>query len=85
MKIDHQSLKYFLEQIISSPEKQTWVTKLFGRILKSSTKKENKMWWLMPFPGNMKNTSLFSYSLSLSHIGFRRFSRNGCKTPNFQD
>jgi hypothetical protein len=27
---DHQSLKYFLEQCISSPEKQKWVTKLFG-------------------------------------------------------
>jgi hypothetical protein len=27
---DHQSLKYFLEQRISSPEKQKWVTNLFG-------------------------------------------------------
>ena len=27
---DHQSLKYFLEQRISSPEQQKWVTKLFG-------------------------------------------------------
>jgi hypothetical protein len=30
IKIDHQSLKYFLEQRISSQEKQKWVTKLFG-------------------------------------------------------
>ena len=30
IKIDNQSLKYFLEQCISSPEKQKWVTKLFG-------------------------------------------------------
>jgi hypothetical protein len=29
IKTDHQSLKYFLEQCISSPEKQKWVTKLF--------------------------------------------------------
>jgi hypothetical protein len=29
-KTYHQSLKYFLEQCISSPEKQKWVTKLFG-------------------------------------------------------
>jgi hypothetical protein len=30
IKIDHQSLKYFLEQRISSLDQQKWVTKLFG-------------------------------------------------------
>jgi hypothetical protein len=30
IKTDHQSLKYFLEQCISSQEKQKWVTKIFG-------------------------------------------------------
>jgi len=30
IKTDHLSLKYFLEQRISSPEQQNWVTKLFG-------------------------------------------------------
>jgi hypothetical protein len=30
IKTDHQSLKCFLEQRISSPEQQKWVTKLFG-------------------------------------------------------
>jgi hypothetical protein len=30
IKIDHQILKYFLEQRISSQEQQKWVTKLFG-------------------------------------------------------
>jgi hypothetical protein len=30
INIDHQSLKYFLEQRISSPEQQKWVTNLFG-------------------------------------------------------
>jgi hypothetical protein len=30
IKTDHQSLKYFLEQRISSPKKQKWVNKLFG-------------------------------------------------------
>ena len=29
-KTNHQSLKYFLEQRISSPEQQKWETKLFG-------------------------------------------------------
>jgi hypothetical protein len=30
IKTDHQSLKYFLKQHISSLEKQKWVTKIFG-------------------------------------------------------
>jgi hypothetical protein len=30
IKIDNQSLKYFLEQHLSSLEKQKWVTNLFG-------------------------------------------------------
>jgi hypothetical protein len=30
IKTNHQSLKYFLEQCISSPRQQKWVTKLFG-------------------------------------------------------
>jgi hypothetical protein len=30
IKTNHQSLKYFLEQCISSQEQQKWVTKLFG-------------------------------------------------------
>jgi hypothetical protein len=30
IKTYHQSLKYFLDQCISSPEQQKWVTKLFG-------------------------------------------------------
>jgi hypothetical protein len=30
IKIEHQSLKYLLEQCISSPEQQKWVTNLFG-------------------------------------------------------
>jgi hypothetical protein len=30
IKTNHQSLKYFLEQRISSQEQQKWVTKLFG-------------------------------------------------------
>jgi hypothetical protein len=30
IKTNHQSRKYFMEQHISSPEQQKWVTKLFG-------------------------------------------------------
>ena len=30
IKTDHQSLKYFLEQHLSSLEQQKWVTKVFG-------------------------------------------------------
>jgi len=30
VKIDHDSLKYFLEQRISSEEQQKWVTKMLG-------------------------------------------------------
>jgi hypothetical protein len=30
IKKDHQNLKYFMEQHISSLEKQKWVTKIFG-------------------------------------------------------
>jgi hypothetical protein len=30
IKTDHQNLKYFLEQRISSPKQQIWVTNLFG-------------------------------------------------------
>ena len=30
VKIDHDSLKYFLEQILSSEEQQKWVTKMLG-------------------------------------------------------
>jgi hypothetical protein len=30
IKIDHQRLKYFLEQRPSSPKKKKWVTKIFG-------------------------------------------------------
>jgi hypothetical protein len=52
------------------------VTRLF-------TRRENKMWWLMLFLGNMKKKGLSFPCLSLSPIGFRMFVRNGCKTPKF--
>jgi hypothetical protein len=30
INIDHQNLKYFLENRLSSPKQQKWVTKIFG-------------------------------------------------------
>jgi hypothetical protein len=30
IKIDHHSLKYFLEQRLSSPKQHKWVTKMLG-------------------------------------------------------
>jgi hypothetical protein len=39
IKIDHHSIKYFLEQHISSPAEQKWVTKLFGYYYKIIYKK----------------------------------------------
>ena len=41
IKTDHQSLKYFLEQRISSLEQQKWVTKLFGYDYQNIYKKGN--------------------------------------------
>jgi hypothetical protein len=40
IKTDHQSLKYFLEQCISSLEQQKW-----HMIMRSFTRKEKTMWW----------------------------------------
>jgi hypothetical protein len=43
IKIDHQSLEYFLEQRISSQEQQKWVTKLFGYDYESFTRRAKTM------------------------------------------
>jgi len=40
IKTDHQSLKYCMEQRLSSPEQQTWVNKLFGYYYEIIYKKE---------------------------------------------
>jgi hypothetical protein len=54
IKTDHQSLKYFLEQCISSPEQKKWVTKFFGYDYEIIYKKGKKKWLWMHFPKNMK-------------------------------
>ena len=45
VKIDHDSLKYFLEWRLSSEEQQKWVTKMLGYDFEIIYKKGNKIWW----------------------------------------
>ena len=47
VKTDHDSLKYFLEQRLSSEEQQKWSQRCWVMTLKSSTKKGSKMLWQM--------------------------------------
>ena len=47
VKTDHDSLKYFLEQRLSSEEHQKWVTKMLGYDFEIIYKKGSKMWWQM--------------------------------------
>ena len=39
IKTDHQSLKYFMEECLSSPQHHKWVTKMLGYGYKISYKK----------------------------------------------
>ena len=59
IKTNHQSLKYFLEQRISSPEQQKWVTKLFGYDYEIIYKKEKTMWLRCTFQKYEDEGSLF--------------------------
>ena len=42
VKTDHESLKYFLEQILSLEEKHKWVTKMLGYYFEIIYKKGKK-------------------------------------------
>jgi hypothetical protein len=79
IKTNHQSLKYFLEQRISFPEQQKWVTKLFGYDYEIIYRKEKIMWWWMHCHENMKKKDPFFLFLSLYLIGSKLFARNGYK------
>ena len=43
VKTDHDSLKYFLEKILSSEEQKKWVTKMLGYDFEIIYKKGRKM------------------------------------------
>ena len=57
VKIDHDSLKYFLEQRLSSEEKKKWVTKVLGYDFEIIYKKGKKIWWQMLSQENMRMLS----------------------------
>jgi hypothetical protein len=78
---DHQSLKYFLEQRISSLQQQKWVTKLFGYDYEIIYKKgkENVVADALSCKYEDEG-SLFLFP-SLYQIGSKMFARNGYKIP----
>jgi hypothetical protein len=81
IKTDHQSLKYFLEQRISSQEQQKWVTKLFGYDYEIIYKKGKDNVVADALSRNMKTKDPFFLFPSLYLIGCKLCTRNGCKTP----
>jgi hypothetical protein len=81
IKTDHQSLKYFLEQRISSPEQQKWVTKLFGYDYEIIYKKENDNVVADALSPKYKDEGSLFLSPSLYQIGSKMFARNGYTIP----
>jgi hypothetical protein len=80
IKTDHQSLKYFLEQRISSSEQQKWVTKLFGYDYEIIYKKGKDNVVADALSQKYEEGSLFLFP-SLYQIGSKLFARNGYKIP----
>jgi hypothetical protein len=81
IKTDHQSLKYFLEQRISSQEQKKWVTKLFGYDYEIIYKKGKDNVVADALSQKMKTKDLFFLFLSLYLIGSKLCARNGFKIP----
>ena len=81
IKTDHQSLKYFLEQHISSQEQQKWVTKIFGYDYEIIYKKGKDNVMADALSQKYEDEgSLFLFP-SLYPIGCKLCTRNGFKTP----
>jgi hypothetical protein len=81
IKTDHQSLKYFLEQRISSQEQQNGSLSSLDMIMRSFTIRAKTMSWRMHYPGNMKTKDPFFLFPSLYPIGCKLCTTNGFKTP----
>jgi hypothetical protein len=81
IKTDHQSLKYFLEQRISSQEQQKWVTKLFGYDYEIIYKKGKENVVTDALSQKYEEEGSSFPSTSLYQIGSKLLARNGCKTP----
>jgi hypothetical protein len=81
IKTDHQSLKYFLKQRISSQEQQKWVTKLFGYDYEIVYKKGKDNVVVDALSRKYEDEgSLFVFP-SLYPIGSKLCARNGFKIP----
>jgi hypothetical protein len=82
IKTDHQSLKYFLEQRISSPEQQKWVTKIFGYDYEIIYKKGKDNVVADALSRKYEEEgSLFSLSFIVPDWLQAMFAKNGYKIP----
>jgi hypothetical protein len=81
IKTDHQSLKYFPEQRISSSDQQKWVTKIFGYDYDIIYKKgKDNVVADALYQKYEDDGSLFLFP-SLYQIGSNPFARNGYRIP----
>jgi hypothetical protein len=83
IKIDHRSLKYFLEQRISSPEQHKWLTKMFGYDYEIIYKKGKENVVVDALSRKYEEEgSLFSLSFIVVDW-LKEFTMNGSKIPKF--
>jgi hypothetical protein len=65
VKTDHESLKYFLEQILSLEEKQSWVTKMLGYDFGIIYKKGKQNVVVDAFSRKDEDVEAFLYAISI--------------------